>query len=144
MKLSSLGPTFRPASRCAPFRQDEHFVIETSPYGGVVRNRKDRASVPDFLEFPCHNRQDWDKLKPRLAPDKDRVDWQGDWDRNVALDPRGTDRQIKDRTDQRQGLPGYRQARRAGKFIVYYGPVGFGHIHQAYVGTEELCMAIAH
>jgi uroporphyrinogen decarboxylase len=141
--MVQFGADVSPRFPVRTLSEDEHYVIETSPYGGVVRNRKDRASVPDFVEFPCQNRHDWDRLKARLKPDKERVDWQGDWARNVALDPRGTDSQVSARTDQRQGLPGYHQARQAGKFIVYYGPVGFGHIHQAYVGTEQLCMAIA-
>jgi uroporphyrinogen decarboxylase len=136
------GADVSPRYKVRTLKEDKEFIIETSPYGGVVRNRRDRASVPDFLEFPCKNRADWDKLKPRLTPDKTRVDWEGKSVRNVALDPRGTDDQISTRTDHRQGLPGYRQAREGGKCVMYYGPVGFGHIHQAYVGTEDLCMAI--
>ena len=136
------GPDVSPRFPVRTLGEDENYVIETSPYGGVVRNRKDRASVPDFLEFPCQSRQDWDRIKERLTPSKERVDWKGGWLRRVAFDERELDMQVTGRDELRLGLPGCKKARQAGKFIAYFAPVGFGHIHQSYVGTEQLCIAI--
>lgn len=142
-EIVRFGPDVSPRYPVRRLSEDKNYVTETSPYGGVVRNRKDRASVPHFVEFPCQSRQDWDKIKERLTPSKERVDWQGAWLGTVAFDERKSVTQATIRTELSLGLPGNQRAREAGKFIIYYGPVGFGHIHQAYIGTEQLCMAIS-
>ena len=111
-EIVNFGADVSPRFPVRTLSQDEHYVIATSPYGGVIRNRVDRASVPDFLEFPCQSRQDWDKLKERLTPNRERVDWQGE----SVSDPRGVDIRSSGRTEWRLGLPGYQQARQAGKF----------------------------
>ena len=142
-EIARFGPDVSPRFSVRTLSEDDHYVTETSPYGGVVRNRKDRASVPHFVEFPCQTRQDWDKIKTRLTPDKARVDWRGEWYGSVAFDERKSYTQATARTKLSLGLPGNQRAREAGKFIIYYGPVGFGHIHQAYMGTEQLCLTVA-
>ena len=123
--------------------EDERYVIETTPFGGLRRNRKDYASTPEWLEFPCHDRQDWERIKQRLEPSQDRVDWEGYRLVGLTYDEREDSLQLTGRREWRVGLEGYWQARKAGKFIAYTAPIGFGHIHQSYVGTEELLIAIA-
>ncbi len=123
--------------------EDEEYVIETTPFGGLRRNRKDYASTPDWLEFPCKTRQDWERIKERLRPSKDRVDWTSDRPIDLSHDEREQSLQVTGRREWRIGLEGCRRAREAGKFICYTAPIGFGHIHQAYVGTEQLLIAIA-
>jgi len=142
-EIVRFGPDQSPLYGARTLREDEEYVIETTPYGGIARNRKDYASVPDVLEFPCKSRQDWDRIKERLVPSKERVDWKGEWPRGFAFDERQQEIQISGRVERRLGLPGYQKAREAGKFILYFAHIGFGHIHQCYVGTEELLVAIA-
>ncbi len=142
-EMVKFGPDVSPRFPVRVLREDERYVIETTPYGGVARNRKDRASVPEFLEFPCKTRQDWEKLKGRLTPGKERVDWMGQWLRRTAFDDVTESIQVTGRSEWRLGLPGYQEAREAGKFIAYVAPIGFGHIHQSYIGTEELLIAVA-
>ncbi|MBI3941703.1 MAG: hypothetical protein HY326_01710 [Chloroflexi bacterium] len=137
------GPDQSPQFPARTLKEDSEYVYETTPYGGVVRNRKDYASVPEMIEFPCKTRQDWEKIKTRLDPRKDRVDWKGEWPRGWALDERQQEMQIIGRADQRLGLPGYQKARQGGKFVGYYAAVGYGHIHQSYIGTADLLMNVA-
>ena len=123
--------------------EDEEYIVETTPFGGLRRQRKDYASTPEWLEFPCHSRQDWERIKKRLRPSKDRVDWGGERPTGLAYDEREESLQVTGRGEWRVGLKGCQKAREAGKFTAYAAPIGFGHIHQAYVGTEELLIAIA-
>ena len=124
--------------------EDEESVIETTPYGGLRRNRKDYASAPEWLEFPCDSRRDWERIKKRLAPSPDRIDWKGDQPIvGLSHDEREDSLQVRGRAEWRVGLAGCKRAREAGKFICYTAPIGFGHIHQAYVGTERLLIAVA-
>ena len=142
-EIVSFGPDQSPQFPTRTIREDESYVVESTPYGGVVRNRKDYASVPEVLDFPCKTRQDWEKVKARLVPSRDRVDWKGEWPRAFAFDHRRQEIQITARVDDRKGLPGFHKARKEGKFIAYVVHVGYGHIHQSYMTTEELLVAVA-
>lgn len=123
--------------------EDEEYIMESTPFGGLRRNRKDYASTPEWLDFPCHSRHDWERIKKQLRPSSDRVDWEGKRAIGLTHDEREESLQVTGRREWRVGLEGCRGARETGKFIAYTAPIGFGHIHQAYVGTEELLLAIA-
>jgi hypothetical protein len=142
-EIVSFGPDQSPQYPTRTISEDDFYVVESTPYGGIVRNRKDYASVPEVLDFPCKTRKDWENMKDRLVPSRDRVDWKGEWPRAFALDHRRQAIQITARVDQRKGLPGFRKARAEGKFIAYVVHVGYGHLHQSYMTTEELLVAVA-
>ena len=55
--------------------KDAEYIVETNEWGGIRRNHKDRATTPEIVESPIHSRDDWLKMKPRLRPGKQRVDW---------------------------------------------------------------------
>jgi uroporphyrinogen decarboxylase len=142
-ELIRLGPDQSPQFPSRTVREDARYVIETTPYGGVVRNRKDYASVPDVLEYPCKTRDDWEqKIKPRLVAGPGRVDWKGEWPRGFAGDQRQQEIQVNSRAEALAGLPAYQQARQEGKAVAYFAHIGSGHVHQSYLDTESLLVNV--
>ena len=57
--------------------EDEEYIVETTPFGGVRRNHKDYSTTPQIIDYPCKSRADWERIKKRLVPSRDRVDWGG-------------------------------------------------------------------
>jgi len=123
--------------------ETDEYIVCTTPAGGLRRDRKDYASTPEIIDYPCKNRDDWEKMKEQLAPDPTRVDWDGKWLKGSAEDERGEDSLLEiGRTDHRLGLPGNTKARAQGKFICYGCSIGYDKI-QSYVASEQLLIAIA-
>ncbi len=123
--------------------ETDEYIICTTPAGGLRRDRKDYASTPEIIDYPCKNRDDWEKMKEQLAPDPTRVDWDGQWLKGSAEDERGEDSLLEiGRTDHRLGLPGNTKARAQGRFICYGCSIGYDKI-QSYVASEQLLIAIA-
>jgi len=123
--------------------ENEEYIIRTTPQGGLRRDHKDYSSTPEIIDYPCKTRDDWERIKERLTPNRDRVDWEGTWLAGTAEDQRGDDSMLETgRTDHRLGLPGWQQAYDQGRFIVY--PAAFGYDKmQSYVASERLLIAIA-
>jgi len=123
--------------------EDEEYIVRTTNYGGVRRDHKDYSSTPQIIDYPCKSRDDWEKIKERLTPDRDRVDWEGDWLAGTDADERGDDSVLEvGRTDRRLGLPGWKRAYDEGRFIFYGAAFGYDLI-QSYVASEQLLMLIA-
>jgi len=122
--------------------EDEEYIVETTPFGGVRRNHKDYSTTPQIIDYPCKSRADWERIKERLVPSRDRVNWEGKGSIGLLGSVREDSVLYTGRTEWRVGLPGYRQAREAGKFICYSAAVGYDKI-QSYVATEQLLIAIA-
>jgi uroporphyrinogen decarboxylase len=122
--------------------EDEEYIVETTPFGGVRRNYKDYSSTPQIIDYPCKSRADWERIKERLVPSRDRVDWEGKGGMGLLGSVREDSVLYTGRKEWRVGLEGYRQARKAGKFICYSVAVGYDKI-QSYVATEQLLIAIA-
>ena len=47
-EMVNFGPDISPQFPTRTLSEDEDYVIETTPFGGMVRNRKDYASVPEM------------------------------------------------------------------------------------------------
>jgi len=123
--------------------EDEEYITKTTPYGGQRRDHKDYSSTPQIVDYPVKTRDDWERIKERLKPNRDRVDWQGNWLAGTGEDDRGFDSILElDRTDQRLGLPGFQRAREQGRFITYAMVFGYD-VAQSYIYTEQLLMLIA-
>jgi uroporphyrinogen decarboxylase len=59
-------PPFEPVV----IREDNEFVVTRNERGITLRNRRDLASMPEFLDYPVKTREDWERLKAeRLDPD---------------------------------------------------------------------------
>jgi uroporphyrinogen decarboxylase len=123
--------------------ETEEYIINTTPFGGLRRDRKDYASTPEIIDYPCKNRQDWERIKERLTPSRDRVDWEGKWLVGTAEDERGEQSVLETgRVEWRRGLPGCKRAREQDKFTCYSASMGYDKI-QSYVASEQLLIAIA-
>jgi uroporphyrinogen decarboxylase len=119
--------------------ETEEYVILRDFYGGRRRNHKDYSTTPEVIDYPVKNRGDWEKIKERLKPGPDRVDWDGNWparpydDGNVFLSLRCT--------TANGGLAGCRKAREEGKYVQFEAYVGFDKI-QWYVASQQLLVAM--
>jgi len=123
--------------------ETDEYIVTTTAFGGKCRNHKDYSTTPEIIDYPCKNREDWERLKERLKPDRSRVDWEGKWLAGSAEDERENESILESgRAEWRMGLPGCRKARQDGKFICYWAAVGYDKI-QSYVASEQLLMAIA-
>ncbi len=124
--------------------ETDEYIINRTAFGGLRRDHKDYSTTPEILDYPCKSREDWERIKPRLTPSRERVDWDGSWLANTADDTRGQESSVLDhgRREWRRGLPGCREAREQGRFVCYSVMVGYDKT-QFYVHTEQLLMAIA-
>ncbi len=124
-------------------QENEEYIVCTTSYGGLRRDHKDYSTTPEIIDYPCKSREDWEKIKERLTPSRDRIDWEGKWLYRSAEDKRSKESVLESgRAEWRRGLEGCRQARRDGKFTTYWATVGYDEI-QSYVASERLLIAIA-
>ncbi|MBU0608240.1 MAG: hypothetical protein KKI08_10140 [Armatimonadetes bacterium] len=141
-ELVAFGADTSPRFPVEVIEEDEEYVVRTTSFGGLRRDHKDYSSTPEIIEWPCKSRDDWEKMKERLKPDRDRVDWAGQWLAGSAEDERGNDSVLETgRTDRRLGLPGWQKASDQGRFIVYGAAFGYDKI-QSYVESQHLLTAI--
>jgi len=141
-EMVAFGADTSPRFPIEVVEEDEEYIVRTTPFGGLRRDHKDYSSTPEIIDWPCKSREDWDEMRGRLAPDRDRVDWGGEWLAGTAEDDRGDDSMLETgRTDHRLGLPGWERSRDQGRFTVYAAPFGYDRM-QSYVASEELLTAI--
>lgn len=142
-ELVSFTPDTSPRLPIEVVQETEEYIVHRTPYGGLRRDHKDYATTPEIVDYPCKSREDWERIKGRLTPSRERVDWEGSWLAGNADDTRGQESVLeRGRRDWRRGLPGCRQAREQGRFVCYNVMVGYDKL-QFYVATEQLLMAIA-
>lgn len=142
-EMAVFGADTSPRFPVKTVEENEEYITKTTPYGGLRRDHKNYSSTPEIIDYPVKTRDDWEKIKERLKPSQDRVDWEGSWLAGTKKDDRSFDSILEtDRTDQRLGLPGSRKAREQGRFTVYATPFGYDRI-QSYVHSEQLLMLIA-
>jgi len=123
--------------------ETEEYIVHTTPFGGLRRDHKDYSTTPEIVDYPCKGPEDWERIRERLTPSRDRVDWTGEWLAGSAQDERAADSVLaRDRVEWRLGLPGCQRAREQGRFVCYSAAVGYDKI-QLYVATERLLVAIA-
>lgn len=124
--------------------ETDKYITETTSYGGVRRNHKDLSGTPELLDYPCKTRADWERIKERLVPGPERVDWEGRWAYGwvaASNDTAPDSISMRGRADWRAGLPGNRRAHAAGKFTCYFAIVGYDKV-QYYMNTEEALITI--
>ena len=95
---------------------DDEYITERDSYGGVRKNHRDFTTTPLIVDYPCKERADWEKLKPRLKPSDRRVDWVSD-------------------------LRGNQRERSLGRYITFNAIVGYDKL-QKYVASERLLRAV--
>ena len=142
-EMVAFGADTSPGLPVEVVEEDEEYIVRTTQFGGLRRDHKDYSSTPEIINWPCKSREDWEELKERLDPDRDRVDWDGQWLAGTAEDDRGDDSLLElGRTERRLGLPGWQKARDQERFTVYAAPFGYDKI-QSYVESQRLLTAIA-
>ena len=123
--------------------ETEEYVLHTTSFGGLRRDHKNYSTTPEIIDYPCKSRADWERIRGRLTPSRDRVDWKGEWLAGTAADDRDLESVLETgRMEWRRGLPGCQRAREQGKFVCYSAAVGYDKM-QSYVASERLLMAIA-
>jgi uroporphyrinogen decarboxylase len=139
-EMVSFGPDTTPMFPVRVLEETDEYVVETTSCGGVRRNHKDFSTTPEIIDYPCKSRADWEKLKPRLQPSKERVDWTGEG-LEYAAGAYERPREEHERPAWYAGLEGCRKARADGKFVCFSAAIGYDKM-QSYVATERLLMAI--
>lgn len=56
--------------------ETDEYEIYTSAWGVTMKQFKNSASVPEFLDFKIVNKRAWSEAKSRIVPTPDRVDWE--------------------------------------------------------------------
>jgi uroporphyrinogen decarboxylase len=115
--MLDIGADTSPMFETETLEETEDRITYRTSYGGIRRDRKDLASVPEIIESPVKTRDDWERIKPRLVVSEDRVDWEA---------ARKT----------------YDKAQVEHKYLTYGAAVGYDKI-QSYVSSEHLLMLTA-
>jgi len=97
--------------------ETDEYWIATTQWGATVKNWKHVASTPLDLDFRIKDRAAWEKAKPRITPDPDRIPWD-----HLKAD--------------------YPRWREEGRWIEAGLWFGFDVTHSRIVGTERLLMAM--
>lgn len=112
-----LRPDLSPRLHAEEITENPDYVLERTAYGALLRQRRDRSSTPEILEYPVHTREDWQKIEARLTASSDRIDW----------------------STMRAG---YERARAQGKFVAFHAHFGYAALLE-YIKTDELLMLLA-
>ena len=115
--LRDIGADLSPRFPVRTLGEDEEYVTETTAWGGVRRNHKDRSTTPEIIECPVKEKDDWAALKVRLEPDAGRVDWE-------------------------TATANYKRWRDEGRYIVFSAASGYDAT-QAIIRSEQLLMFMA-
>ena len=141
-ELALYGADTSPRLPIKTVSETEEYIVETTSFGGIRRNRRDYTTTPEVLDYPVKTRADWDRLKERLTASPDRVDWTGTTPIGETATKSFDFFRIKPWIERRQGLAGCQRAHEAGKFICYGAPIGYDKLYN-YIRNDELLMLIA-
>jgi len=94
------------------------YRITTTAWGATMRNWKNSASTPEFLDFTIKDRASWAEAKARMTPTEDRVNW----------------KHLKEN---------YAKWVEQGAWIVAGGWFGYDVFASWHVGTERMLFAMA-
>jgi len=115
-ELCGFGADTSPQFPVEVLSEDDEYIVERTVYGGIRKNHRDRSTTPMIIDYPCKNREDWERLKPRLKPSDYRVDWVS-------------------------ALQSFYRERSRGRFITYNAVVGYDKA-QNYVASPRLLKAV--
>lgn len=111
--------------------QDNHYRVERSPYGQIVKHYIDSSligsPVKQVIDSPVKTRRDWERMAERLKPSKSRLIRLSDRP-NLWL-------------NWKRAFENFRLEYKKGKFIAYSGQLNFGLLHR-YLGIEQLLISM--
>lgn len=97
--------------------ETDEYIIYTSPWGVTQKQWKNIESTPEFLDFTVVDKDSWLKMKEKMTPDDDRIDWK-------YLEAN------------------YKKWREEGQWIEGLLWFGFDVTHSWVVGTERILIAL--
>jgi len=116
-KVAPIGVDNSPRYEVKVLEETDDYCVSTTTWGATMKNWKHAASTPEFLGHTVVDRDSWRQAKARMAPTRDRVDWDH-LRRN------------------------YKRWREEGWWIEAGGWFGFDVTHAWMVGTERLLSTI--
>lgn len=116
-EIEGIGADLSPRYPVKVLSEDDEFIVETTPMGGIRRNHRDHSTTPEVIDSPIKKKDDWIPIRKRLKPDFKRVDWAS-------------------------ALRTYGKAREEGKYIIFGTASGYDLL-QIYVKSEQLLMLMA-
>ncbi|MCC7352472.1 MAG: hypothetical protein IT330_01850 [Anaerolineae bacterium] len=115
-EVVQLGADLSPMLPVRVLERTDEYITETTSYGGIRRNHRDRSTTPEIVDYGLKTRQDWEAVKKRLRPSYTRVDWV-------------------------TARAAYEKARYDHKFITFGGILGYD-LCQAYMRSDELLVLL--
>lgn len=73
--VATMGPSISPRYPVQILEETEDYKITTTEWGVTLKNWKNAASTPEFIDFAIKTPDDWLKAKRRMTPSRDRVKW---------------------------------------------------------------------
>jgi uroporphyrinogen decarboxylase len=74
-KIASFGADNSPRYPATTIEDTDEYTIFTSGWGATMKQTKQHASTPDFVDFIVKDPETWKDAKSRMTPGKDRIDW---------------------------------------------------------------------
>ncbi len=97
--------------------ETDEYIIYTSSWGVTQKQWKNVESTPEFLDFTVVDKDSWLKMKEKMTPDDDRIDW----------------KYLEEN---------YKKWREEGQWIEALLWFGFDVTHSWVVGTERILIAL--
>ena len=73
-KIGTLGANSSPRFPEETLEETDEYRIYTSAWGATIKELKNSTAI-DMLDFTIIDRDSWEITKKRMAPSKDRIDW---------------------------------------------------------------------
>ena len=115
-EMVRIEPDLSPRFPTSEVEENDEYVLERTAFGALRRQHRDRSTTPEMVEYPIHTREDWERIRPRLAPMPERLDW-------PALHAQ------------------YERSRAAGRFITFAAHFGYASLLE-YIRSDELLMLL--
>lgn len=115
--IIGVGADVTPRFPTKVVEETDRYIVETTAWGVTMRNWKHAASTPEYIDFTVTSPDEWRKVKDRLTPSRDRVNWE----------------------HLETNYPQWREKGYCVRGNLWFG---FDVTHAAIVGTERLLMAM--
>ncbi|MFH1615886.1 MAG: uroporphyrinogen decarboxylase family protein [Planctomycetota bacterium] len=112
--MDLIGADLSPRLPIKTLDENDEYITETTPYGGIRRNHKDHSTTPEVIDCPIKKKDDWPAVRELLKPDRSRINWE-----NFRKN--------------------YNRMRKHNQYICYVNASGYD-LMQSFVKSEQLLM----
>ncbi len=116
-RIIKIVPDVSPRLKPQILEETDDYRIYTSSWGRTTKAFKNKTSTPQFLDFMIKDQDKWNKVKERVIPDRNRIDWN-------SLES------------------SYKDWKEKGYWLKLALTFGFDITHSSIVGTEDLLIAM--